>query len=120
MLTLTVVGPFVVFLVFGASALPESTHFTGIVAALTGVAGAIIRFYFGSKDSGDYVSILGNPRYCVRERIPTTTKQILGSEFTRLARGCDKHRRTALAWTFVQLLLYIPAPIFELCKLTQE
>ena len=53
MLALTVVGSFVVFLVFGGSALPEGTRFTEIVAALTGVAGTIIGFYFGSKGSGN-------------------------------------------------------------------
>ena len=52
MLALTVVGSFVVFLVFGGSALPEGARFTEIVAALTGVAGTIIGFYFGSKGSG--------------------------------------------------------------------
>ena len=51
MLALTVVGSFVVFLVFGGSALPEGARFTEIVAALTGVAGTIIGFYFGSKGS---------------------------------------------------------------------
>ena len=51
MLALTVVGSFVVFLVFGGSALPENARFTEIVAALTGVAGTIVGFYFGSKGS---------------------------------------------------------------------
>ena len=52
MLAITVVGSFVVFLVFGGIAFPENNHFTEIVAALTGVAGTIIGFYFGSKGSG--------------------------------------------------------------------
>ena len=52
MLALTVVGSFVVFLVFGGMALPSGTRFTEIVAALTGIAGTIIGFYFGSGGSG--------------------------------------------------------------------
>ena len=51
MLALTVVGSFVVFLVFGGSALPGNARFTEVVAALTGVAGTIVGFYFGSKGS---------------------------------------------------------------------
>ena len=52
MLALTVVGSFVVFLIFGGVSLPSGTRFTEIVAALTGVAGTIIGFYFGSGGSG--------------------------------------------------------------------
>ena len=53
MLALIVVGSFVVFLIFGASALPkDSSRFNEIVAALTGVAGTVIGFYFGSGGSG--------------------------------------------------------------------
>ena len=52
MLALTVVGSFVVFLIFGGFALPENARFTEIVAALTGIAGTIIGFYFGSGGSG--------------------------------------------------------------------
>ena len=52
MLALTVVGTFVVFLVFGGFAFSENSRFTEIVAALTGVAGTVIGFYFGSKGSG--------------------------------------------------------------------
>ena len=52
MLALTVVGSFVVFLVFGGVSLPSGTRFTEIVAALTGIAGTIIGFYFGSGGSG--------------------------------------------------------------------
>ncbi len=52
MLALTVIGSLVVFLVFGGAALPNSTRFTEIVAALTGIAGTIIGFYFGSGGSG--------------------------------------------------------------------
>lgn len=53
MLALTVVGSFVVFLVFGGPVFSEDDRFTEIVAALTGVAGTIIGFYFGSKGSGN-------------------------------------------------------------------
>ncbi len=53
MLALTIVGSFVVFLVFGARALPEgSTRFTEILAALTGIAGTVVGFYFGGNGSG--------------------------------------------------------------------
>ena len=52
MLALTVVGSFVIFLVFGGAALPTGTRFTEIIAALTGVAGTVIGFYFGSGGSG--------------------------------------------------------------------
>lgn len=52
MLALTVVGSFVVFLVFGGVSLPAGTRFAEIVAALTGIAGTIIGFYFGSGGSG--------------------------------------------------------------------
>ena len=48
MLALIVVGSFVVFLVFGQS----TEKFTEVVAALTGIAGTIIGFYFGSGGSG--------------------------------------------------------------------
>ena len=53
MLALTVVGSFVVFLVFGGPVFSENDRFTEIVAALTGVAGTIIGFYFGSRGSGN-------------------------------------------------------------------
>ena len=56
MLALTVVGSFVIFLVFGGTA----DHFTEIVAALTGVAGTIIGFYFGSGGSGSGSSVDSN------------------------------------------------------------
>jgi len=54
MLALVVVGSLVIFLVFGAAAMPEKmeSRFTEIVAALTGIAGTIIGFYFGSGGSG--------------------------------------------------------------------
>lgn len=52
MLALTVVGSFVVFLIFGGAALPNGTRFTEIVSALTGIAGTIVGFYFGSGGSG--------------------------------------------------------------------
>ena len=48
MLALTVVGSFVVFLIFGGVSVPSGTRFTEIVAALTGIAGTIVGFYFGS------------------------------------------------------------------------
>ena len=54
MLALTVVGSFVVFLTFGGVALPEGTRFTEIVAALTGIAGSIVGFYFGSGGSSNF------------------------------------------------------------------
>jgi len=50
MLALTVVGSFVVFLVFGEATSQE--NFTEIVAALGGIAGTIMGFYFGSGGSG--------------------------------------------------------------------
>ena len=53
MLALTVVGSFVVFLVFGGTIPSIGDRFTEILAALTGVAGTIIGFYFGSGGSGD-------------------------------------------------------------------
>lgn len=52
MLALTVVGSFVIFLIFGGAALPNGTRFTEIVAALTGIAGTVVGFYFGSGGSG--------------------------------------------------------------------
>ena len=56
MLALIVVGSFVVFLTFGGVALPAGTRFTEIVAALTGVAGSIVGFYFGSGGSSNLSS----------------------------------------------------------------
>ena len=52
MLALTVVGSFVIFLVFGGAAVATSARFTEIVAALTGIAGTVVGFYFGSGGSG--------------------------------------------------------------------
>ena len=52
MLALIVVGSFVIFLVFGGAALPTASRFTEIVAALTGIAGTVVGFYFGSGGSG--------------------------------------------------------------------
>ncbi len=52
MLALTVVGSFVIFLVFGGAAVATDTRFTEIVAALTGIAGTVVGFYFGSGGSG--------------------------------------------------------------------
>ncbi|MDE0147892.1 MAG: hypothetical protein OXM58_05935 [Rhodospirillaceae bacterium] len=52
MLALTVVGSFVIFLVFGGAAIPTGTRFTEVVAALTGIAGTVVGFYFGSGGSG--------------------------------------------------------------------
>lgn len=52
MLALTVVGSFVVFLIFGGFVLSENARFTEIVAALTGITGTIVGFYFGSGGSG--------------------------------------------------------------------
>ncbi len=52
MLALTVVGSIVVFLIFGGVSLPSGTRFTDVVAALTGIAGTIVGFYFGSGGSG--------------------------------------------------------------------
>ena len=52
MLALTIVGSFVVFLIFGGAALPNGSRFTEIVAALTGIAGTVVGFYFGSGGSG--------------------------------------------------------------------
>ena len=52
MLALTVVGSFVIFLIFGGAALPNGSRFTEIVAALTGIAGTVVGFYFGSRGSG--------------------------------------------------------------------
>ena len=52
MLALTIVGSFVVFLVFGGMVAPTDGNFTEIVAALTGIAGTVVGFYFGSGGSG--------------------------------------------------------------------
>lgn len=52
MLALVVVGSFIIFLLFGGSTLPAEARFTEIVTALTGVAGTIVGFYFGSGGSG--------------------------------------------------------------------
>ena len=46
-------GLLVVFLTFGGVALPEGTRFIEILAALTGVAGSIVGFYFGSGGSSN-------------------------------------------------------------------
>ena len=48
MLALTIVGSFVIILVFGGN----NENFSEIVAALTGIAGAVVGFYFGSGGSG--------------------------------------------------------------------
>ena len=60
MLALIVVGSFVIFLVFGGSALSANGRFSEIVAALTGIAGTIVGFYFGSGGSGSTSSISRN------------------------------------------------------------
>ena len=52
MLALTIVGSFVVFLVFGGIFASKDGNFTEIVAALTGIAGTVVGFYFGSGGSG--------------------------------------------------------------------
>ena len=52
MLALAIVGSFVVFLVFGGIVTSIDGHFTEIVAALTGIAGTVVGFYFGSGGSG--------------------------------------------------------------------
>ena len=52
MLALAIVGSFVVFLVFGGIVPSTDGHFTEIVAALTGIAGTVVGFYFGSGGSG--------------------------------------------------------------------
>ena len=53
MRSLAVVGSFVVFLVFGARALPEEgSRFAEIVAALTGIAGTVVGFNFGGNGAG--------------------------------------------------------------------
>ncbi len=49
MLALSVVGSFVVFLIFGSGM--DTGNFTQIVTALTGVAGTVMGFYFGSGGS---------------------------------------------------------------------
>ena len=70
MLALTVVGSFVVFLVFGGVSVPPGTRFTEIVAALTGIAGTIVGFYFGSGGSGTTPD---------RKTEPTQTKPVTPS-----------------------------------------
>ena len=52
MLALTIVGSFVVFLIFGGTIPSIGDRFTEIVAALTGIAGTVVGFYFGSGGSG--------------------------------------------------------------------
>ena len=52
MLALAIVGSFVVFLVFGGMVASKDGYFTEIVAALTGIAGTVVGFYFGSGGSG--------------------------------------------------------------------
>ena len=52
MLALTIVGSFVIFLIFGATIPSIGDRFTEIVAALTGIAGTVVGFYFGSGGSG--------------------------------------------------------------------
>ncbi len=54
MLALAIVGSFVIFLIFGGMAYEssDSSRFTEIIAALTGIAGTVIGFYFGSGGSG--------------------------------------------------------------------
>lgn len=53
MIALTVVGSFIIFLVFGGTIKAMESRFTEIVAALTGISGTIIGFYFGSGGSGN-------------------------------------------------------------------
>ena len=52
MLALTIVGSFVIFLIFGGTIPSIGDRFTEIVAALTGIAGTVVGFYFGSGGSG--------------------------------------------------------------------
>lgn len=52
MLALTVVGSLVVLIVFGGPVMGKSENFTQAVSALTGIAGSILGFYFGSGGSG--------------------------------------------------------------------
>ena len=52
MLALMIVGSFVIFLVFGGHMATDKGKFSEIVAALTGIAGTVVGFYFGSGGSG--------------------------------------------------------------------
>ncbi len=52
MLALTVVGSLVVLIVFGGPVMGASENFNQAVSALTGIAGSILGFYFGSGGSG--------------------------------------------------------------------
>ena len=52
MLALTIIGSFVILLVFGGYAQTANDNFSEVVAALTGIAGTVVGFYFGSGGSG--------------------------------------------------------------------
>ena len=59
MLALAVVGTFLIFLIFGAPAVASGndSKFTEIIAALTGISGTVIGFYFGSGGSSANQSV---------------------------------------------------------------
>ena len=51
MLALMVVGSLVVLIVFGGPIMKESENFAQAVSALTGIAGSILGFYFGTRSN---------------------------------------------------------------------
>ena len=59
---LTVVGSFVVFLVFVGTMPLIDERFTENLAALTGIAGTIIGFYFGSGGSGNSSEVMNTEK----------------------------------------------------------
>ena len=49
MLALMIIGSYLVFLSFGSASGSMEEHFNEILGALSGIAGAVVGFYFGSK-----------------------------------------------------------------------
>lgn len=52
MLALMIVGSYLIVLVLGSGTAALENHYTEILGALSGIAGAVVGFYFGSRGSG--------------------------------------------------------------------
>ena len=52
MLALLIIGSFMIVAVIGGGVSALENNFTEVLSALTGIAGAVVGFYFGSRGSG--------------------------------------------------------------------
>lgn len=52
MLALMILGSYMIVIVLGSGTPKIANHFTEILSAQSGIAGAVVGFYFGSRGSG--------------------------------------------------------------------